>query len=425
MQSLYNIISTIGLMFYLPFLLLKKGPENKNRFIRERLGLSGYKKTDIWVHTVSVGETLASIPFLKKLKKEFPYNRVVMTTTTYTGQKIARAKFPEADRIMYMPLDSPLCINRAVSLLSPDIFITVETELWPALFHSLKRAGSRIIILNGRISDKSFKGYRRISQVMGSMLSKVDFFYMQGTVDAARIITLGASGDKVGIMGNFKFDMDFRDTGPVDWLSGFDGEILLGASTHEGEEKIILDAFTAMKNNMRGIKLILAPRHPERFDEAAKIMDKMGLQYVRRSRIKRAQNASEGRPNTVNGEFPDIILLDTLGELSRVFANVSVALIGGSLVPRGGHNIMEPAYWSKPIIFGPHMENFPIAQEFIDRGAALRVRNPADIADTVTELFSNREKAVQMGRNARAIVDENAGAVNKAVELIRSYIGTV
>lgn len=416
MQSLYNLISTIGVILYLPRLLVKKGPEDRRTFIKERLGLSSYRKTDIWVHAVSVGETLASIPFLKKLRKEFPDRKIVFSTTTYTGQKIARDKFSEADRILYMPLDSVFCIKRVVNSLRPEIFITVETELWPALFRSLKDAGSRILVLNGRISQGSFKGYSRIKFLMTEMISSVDFFYMQDKGDAERIVALGADKHKVGIMGNFKFDIDLNEELPLNWLTGISGKIVLAASTHEGEEELLLEAFNIINKELPGTKLIIAPRHPERFNETAGLIEKRGLSYIRRS----ALNGKE----IARTSDADIILLDTLGELSRVFSRTSVAFIGGSLVPRGGHNIMEPAYWSKPVIFGPHMENFPIAGEFLIKSAAIEVRDPKDMAETVIALLRDNNKSAEMGRNARAIVDKNTGAVKKAIELIRGYIGT-
>jgi 3-deoxy-D-manno-octulosonic-acid transferase len=426
MQSFYNFLSIIGLILYFPFLLMKKGPENRIIFIQERLGLSEYHKTDIWVHAVSVGETLACIPFLKKLKDHFPDKKIIMTTTTYTGQKIAREKFPEADRILYMPLDAVFCIRRAVNLLSPEIFVTVETELWPGLFYSLKKINSRIITLNGRISQKSFEGYKKIKPFMEDLLSNVDFFYMQEKGDAERITALGADKDKVGIMGNFKFDMDMKDEAPMSWLSNIPGKILLAASTHEGEEEAVLNAFRIIKDSLQDTKLIIAPRHPERFNETAELIEKKGFSFVRRSAMDQ-QSAVSGQRSGETGQcssFPDVVLLDTIGELSRVFSRAEVAFIGGSLVPRGGHNIMEPAYWGRPIIFGPHMNNFPIAGEFLSKSAAQEIRNPEDMAKAVIELLSNSEKAADMGLAARAIVDKNTGAVNKAIELIRGYIGT-
>jgi 3-deoxy-D-manno-octulosonic-acid transferase len=425
MQLLYNLISVIGLLFYLPRLLLKKGPESRLTFIKERLGMSDYNKTDIWVHAVSVGETLASLPFLKKLKKDFPDKKIILSTTTYTGQKIAREKFPEADRIMYMPLDSVLCVKRAVNILRPEIFITVETELWPALFQTLNKNGSRIIILNGRLSNESFNGYRKIKLLIKKVLSNVDFLYMQEKAYAERVIVLGADRHKVGVMGNFKFDIDFDTSTPLNWLERVEGKILLAASTHKGEEEIILDAFESVKRNVNDLKLILAPRHPERFNEAAEIIGKKGLNYIRRSEINQGSAVSDQQSALTHDTFPDVIILDTIGELSSVFSKVSIAFIGGSLVPAGGHNILEPAYWSKPIIFGPHMDNFPIAEEFLKRTAAFQVRDSKDITEKVIELLTNSEKAAAMGHNAKAIVDKNTGAVKKALDLTRGFIGTL
>ncbi len=428
MLTLYNILSVIALFMYSPALLLKKGPENRRAFVSERLGMSGYTAADIWVHAVSVGEVLACLPFLKKLKEEFPGNKIILSTTTYTGQKIARERFPGADRIMYMPWDTGICVKRAVRTVRPKMFITVETELWPVLFNTLKRAGSHVVMLNGRISRNSFKGYERIRFFMRKVLSDVDFLYMQGKDDAERIIRIGAGKEKVGVMGNFKFDMELSASSAPAWLEKINGRIFLAASTHNGEEEIILDAYKLIRGKFHDMKLILAPRHPERFSEAAEIIGKRGLDYIRRSEMKQASAAGPQRPAAKKNEQqpdPDIILLDTMGELSRVFSRVSVAFIGGSLVPLGGHNIMEPAYWSKPVIFGPYMDNFPVAREFLERSAAVQVGNAADIAETVIELMDNSEKAREMGQNAGSIINENRGAVKKAIELVRGLIGTV
>ncbi len=412
MLVLYNILSAMALLVYSPVLFLKKGPEDRRAFVSERLGISGCAGADIWVHAVSVGEVLACLPFLKKLKDEFPGRRIVVSTTTYTGQKIARERFPAADRIMYMPWDTGICVNRVVRSLRPRIFITVETELWPVLFRSLKSAGCRVVILNGRISRKSFRGYEKIRFFMKRVLSDVDFLYMQGKGDAERIIRIGAAREKVGVMGNFKFDAEIGASSAPAWLGKVGGRILLAASTHKGEEEILLDAYKLIREKIRDARLILAPRHPERFGEAAEIIGKRGLDFSRRSEMEHAPPAA------------GIILLDTMGELSSVFSMASAAFIGGSLVPLGGHNIMEPAYWAKPVIFGPHMDNFPVAREFLERAAAVQVTDATGIAETVIELMEDRKKAEDMGRKARSIIDENRGAVKRAVGLVRSFIGT-
>jgi 3-deoxy-D-manno-octulosonic-acid transferase len=436
MLLLYNLLSLIGIVFYSPWIFFKKGPEDKSAFIRERFGMSDYEKTDLWVHAVSVGEVLACLPFLKALKKEFPIRKIILSTTTYTGQKIARDRFPEADRIMYIPLDAMICTRRAVTSLKPEIFITVETELWPGLFHALKNCGSRVLILNGRLSRESFNGYMKIKFFMKRLLSYVDYMFMQGESDANRIIELGADKDKVGVMGNFKFDIDFDSTDSLPWLEHIHGNILLAASTHEGEESIILDAYSSIRKMNPALKLILAPRHPERFDEAANLLNERGFDYMRRSKIQHSavsdqpsaltdkeQHTTHDARRTTKPAFPDIILLDTIGELSRVFSKVSIAFIGGSLVQKGGQNILEPAFWAKPIMFGPHMENFPFAIDFLHKSAAIRVKNADDIADNVIRLLNDKETASAMGKNAKAIIENNRGAVNKALELVRGFIG--
>ncbi|MBI5055883.1 MAG: 3-deoxy-D-manno-octulosonic acid transferase [Nitrospirae bacterium] len=413
---LYNFISAIAVLLYLPKLLFKRGPENRRAFISERLGLSTYERTDIWVHAVSVGEVIACVPFLKMLKKEFPGKRITLSTTTYTGQKVARDKFPEADRIMYMPLDTGVCVKRVVSLLTPQIFITIETELWPALFHELKKSGARAVILNGRISHKSFKGYKRLGFLMEKFLSTIDFFYMQGKGDAERIIAIGAHKHKVGVMGNFKFDIDLGKSGHLDWMDEVEGSrILLAASTHKGEEEIIFDAYELIKQKHPDLKLIIAPRHPERFEEVAEIIRKRNLNFIRRTDMQNIEHRAQST---------DIILLDTIGELSHVFSKASIAFIGGSLVPKGGHNILEPAYWAKPVIFGPYMDNFPMAGEFIEKEAAVMVKDANDISITVNDLLNNNEKAARMGQIAKALVEKNSGAVKRAIELVRGFIGT-
>jgi len=417
MLHLYNVLSAIAVVLYSPWILFKKGPEDKSTFIRERFGLARYKKTDIWIHAVSVGEVIACLPFLKALKKEFSDKKITLSTTTYTGQGIARKNFPEADRIMYIPVDTGLCAGRVVRAMRPELFITVETELWPVLTSALKKSGCKMIVLNGRISEKSFNGYKKIGFVMKEMLSYIDYLYMQSDGDADRIKLLGAAKEKVGVMGNFKFDIALDNESPLSWLDHIAGKIFLAASTHEGEDEIILDAFSLIKKRYDNVRLIIAPRHPERFNNVADMIDNRGLMYLRRSGISKGHRMTDD-------EIPDVILLDTLGELSRAFAKVSIAFIGGSLVPVGGHNILEPAYWSRPIIFGPHMNNFPIYKEFLEKSAAIQVAHAEDISESVIDILLSEEKSAELGKNAKAIVEKNTGAVNKALALVRGFIGT-
>ena len=436
MFLIYNLLSLLSLIAYLPWLLSKKGPENRLQYLKERLGISEYTNADLWIHAVSVGEVMAALPFLASLKKEFPGIKIVLSTTTYTGQKIAREKFPSADRIMYIPWDTWLTIRKAVRAIKPKIFITIETELWPALFSILKKNGSCIVLLNGRISPESFKGYKLIKPFMKKVLSYLDFIYMQGETDAERIIAIGADKNEVGIMGNFKFDIELDKKESVRWMDGVKGKILLAGSTHKGEEEMVLDAYEEVKKSFPDLKLILAPRHPERFNEAEELLKKRNLNFIRRTELIRAENTEHRTQSTDNPPFPpllkggeggleppDIILLDSIGELSRLFSGADVTFIGGSLLPFGGHNILEPAYWGKPSIFGPHMENFPIAKDFLMEGAAIMVKDPGGLAAAIKDLLENTEKAEHMGQKAKGIIDKNTGAVKKAVALVRSFLG--
>jgi 3-deoxy-D-manno-octulosonic-acid transferase len=413
MFLMYNFFSFLALLLYLPSLFLKKGPENRRAYITERTGITEYVKTDIWIHAVSVGEVIAALPFYNALKKEFPSLRIVISTTTYTGQKIAREKFPGAERVMYMPWDTVFCIRRAVRFMKPNIFITIETELWPSLFRLLNDQGVRIVVLNGRISRSSYRGYRRIRPYIKKVLSNVHFFYMQGKGDVERIISLGAEPSRVGLMGNLKFDMNLQvSKGDVEWFDSKNGLLLVAGSTHKGEEEIILDAFTMVKERIGNIKLILAPRHPERFREAEDILKAKGLAYAKRSGIRSGET------------LPDIVLLDTIGELSALYSQADITFVGGSLVPFGGHNILEPAYWGKPVLFGPHMDNFPMASDFLKEEAAIEVKHAGEMADAILNLLSDHVKAERMGRRAEAIVRSNTGAVEKAAGLLRELLGT-
>jgi 3-deoxy-D-manno-octulosonic-acid transferase len=433
MLPIYNILSLIALLIYLPKLLARKGPEDRRAYIYERLGISEYVRADIWIHAVSVGEVTAAIPFLKALKKVFPSLQLVLSTTTYTGQKVARDSFPEANRVMYMPWDTGVCISRVVKALKPKLFITIETELWPVLFEQLIKAGTRIIVLNGRLSQDSFRGYRFLKPFMKNVLRKVEYFYMQGKGDVERIISIGADPLKVGLMGNFKFDIDLHlNESTAEWLQTFEGRVLVAGSTHKGEEEIVLDAYKDIKERVNDIILILAPRHPERFKDVEETIKNRGMQYIKRTELKSGSEMnSQMSASDNNSQRPaslksyDVILLDTIGELSRVYATADVTFVGGSLKPFGGHNILEPAYWGKPVLFGPHMDNFPIAADFLRDGAALEVKDAGSMTSAVLDVLNDREKAGRIGRKAREIVQYNTGAVERALQLIRSTLGTV
>jgi 3-deoxy-D-manno-octulosonic-acid transferase len=290
---------------------------------------------------------------------------------------------------------------------------------------------AQVVVLNGRISPESFKGYKRIKLFIKQALSNIDYFYMQSGIDAERILQIGAEHKKISTMGNFKFDIAFEKRGTARWLDSVETRIVLAGSTHKGEEEIILDAFEAIKSRGTELKLLLAPRHPERFHEVEDLLKKRNVTYCRRSKIStpdprqnnKGQETAYRAENIQTINEADIILLDTIGELSELFSKGDIAFIGGSLLSYGGHNILEPAYWGKPILFGPHMDNFPFAEDFIKEGAALMVKDSRDIAEAVENLLHNTEKAKQMGQRAKAIIKRNTGAVKKALHLVENLLG--
>ncbi|RMD57353.1 MAG: 3-deoxy-D-manno-octulosonic acid transferase, partial [Nitrospirae bacterium] len=407
----YEILSLIGLLLYLPVLFTKKGPEDRITFIRERLGLSKYDKVDIWLHAVSVGEMIAALPLLKAIKQAYPEKRIMLSTITYTGQKVAKEKCSEAHRIMYMPWDSSLILRRVIKEASPLVFITIETELWPNLFRNLKKHNTKILLMNGRISASSHRGYSYIKPFIKHVLSLVDVFCMQDEISAKRILSLGAPRERVKVIGNFKFHLSAPSSLPK-WTEKIKGIIISAGSTHRGEDEIILKAYKDIKVEEEHVKLIIAPRHPERFKEVEELIKTYNMSYIKRTEIRDTKESID----------EDVVLLDTIGELSGVYACCTIAFVGGSLVPIGGHNILEPAYWSKPIIIGPYMDNFPIVEDFIKSGAAFTVKDEVEMANTIKKLLRDKKALEEAGAKAKEIVNKNIGAVERAMEVLRGVL---
>ena len=399
--------------------------------MRERFGLVDYPATGktadtphvhhpkekeegtLWVHSVSVGEVNAALPLLKALKEKYPSKRFILSTVTDTGQKVARERSPEGTITVYLPFDIPFMIRNILKRVKPEILIVIETELWPNLFRTFKEYKIPILLLNGRISAHSRKGYRKISFFMKKVLDAVDFFGMQGQDDADRIREIGADVSKVSIIGNFKFDTK-PSSGIPEWTANINGPTLIAGSTHEGEEELIISVYGDLKKDFKNLNLIVAPRHPERFKNAEEILTAKNVPYLKRSTL----NTSQSERNRLEGQ---LILLDTIGELSSVYGASDIAIIGKSFRGYGGQNPLEPACWGKPIVCGPHMENFPVIQDFISEGAAIQVIEE-DLYTQLKELLSSPEQAQQIGKRAKEIYRKNAGAVEKAIEAIDEYI---
>ena len=431
MFFLYTLLYSTVLALLFPFQYLKRPRTLRNKWVRERCGLIDYpaaeKPSDthlvshlngkesgtLWVHAVSVGEVNAALPLLKALRETYPSKRIIFSTVTDTGQKVAQEQSPRGTITVYLPFDIPFMIKRVLKRVAPEILIVIETEIWPNLFRVFKEYKLPILLLNGRISENSFRGYQKISFFMKKVLDAVDVFGMQGKKDAERITKVGADVSKVSITGNFKFDTAPSPDIPR-WTARIHGPTLVAGSTHEGEEEVITSVHADLKKDFKNLNLIIAPRHPERFRNVEEMLNIKNIPYLKRS----AFNSSQSEMNSIEGQ---LILLDTIGELSSVYGASDIAIIGKSFRGYGGQNPLEAACWGKPIVCGPHMENFPVMQDFIREGGAIQVTEES-LYTKLKELLSSPEHAQQIGKKAQEIYRKNAGAVQRAMEIIGNHM---
>jgi len=371
----------------------------------------------ILVHAVSVGEVIAATPLIRRLKAEKPDHFIVLSTMTFTGRQIAE-QIAELDLLVFFPLDLDLVMRRFLRRLNPCLVLIVETELWPNFLRLIRRRKIPLLLVNGRISKRSFSRYRRIRFLIKPMLQAFSGFCMQDNVCARRIRALGAADASVEVTGNVKFDVD---TSSAD-RSAFDDLtrlvktkefVWIGGSTHSGEDEILIECHQQLLQ--RGIPsfLVLAPRHPARFDAVSELLKKSGVAYVRRSERLVASSMEE----------PRVLLLDSMGELELVYELADVVFVGGSLVPVGGHNLLEPARNGKPVLHGPHMANFLEISRLLNKaGASGRVANQAELFMSLEALFLDRDSCRKMGLNGQLMVERNAGATLKTLERIRPFL---
>jgi 3-deoxy-D-manno-octulosonic-acid transferase len=414
---LYSVLYIIALILILPFEYFRRPVEIRRRWIREKCGFFNSSfilnpSSFIWVHAVSVGEVMAVLPLLRKLRTTYPAKNIILSTITDTGQKVAREKSPEGTKILYLPFDIPFILKSVIRRSRPELLIIIETELWPNLLRVFKENDIPVILLNGRISEKSFHGYRKLSFFMRDVLSSVDSFGMQNEEYAERLRSLAADSRKIHITGSFKFDADPPIQAPA-WVSSIGGPVIVAGSTHEGEEELMISAYTDLKKDFPGINLIIAPRHPERFRRVEDMLGRLGAQF-----LKRTELAEQRQTNSIHGT---IILLDSVGELPAVYGIASIAIIGKSFIGHGGQNPLEPAYWGIPVICGPNMENFPVIRDFYHAGGAIQV-SEEQLSAVLRELLLFPEKAKRIGLNARNIYLKNAGAVERAMKIIQQHI---
>ena len=425
MYLFYSFCLTVGLILALPYFLYQ-GFFHKKYFtgLGQRLGflppeLTRQASKGIWVHAVSVGEFLAILPLLKALQQEWPERPLVVSTTTLTGQKLAREKLSSIAQVCYFPLDWKFVVRRSLRLIRPSLVLIVETEIWPNFLKACHQEEIPVLLINGRISDKSIARYRKIAWFMKQILKDFRFFLMQTPEDRDRLISLGAPLEKVDVAGNIKYDLHAPEniekmSASYRRLFGFDPRhfVVVAGSTMNGEEELVLSAFRQLAEAFPASRLILAPRHSERVKEVETIIASFGFPFKRRTDF-----VAEAEVECA------VILLDTMGELPALYHLADAVFVGGSLVPRGGHNILEPALFEKPILFGPHMNNFrEIASHFLERQAAFAVPDSATLAEKLIELARSPLLGKQLGLRACDILAQNRGATRKILNRVRECL---
>jgi len=429
MYFFYNILYGLVLLCILPYQYFKRPKELRGRWLRERFGFvpsCSHAHRPIWIHAVSVGEVVAAIPLLKGLKASYPDSEIVLSTVTDTGQMVAREKAAELARIIYIPFDITFAVAHAYNSINPSLFIIMETELWPAIIRFFSRHGTPVLLMNGRLSDKSVNGYRKLRFFFEKVLREISFFCMQDEAYARRIIALGADERNVLAIGNFKFDTSPATIAPQ-WTRFLRRPVIVAGSTHRTEEALVIDAFIRLRADYPGLTLIVAPRHPERFREVEDLFKKLGINYLKRSEMKgsaeewnndraEVQASSASSPNS----YEPVIIVDVMGELALIYGTADIAIMGGSFIGHGGQNPLEPAFWGKAIICGPHMENFPFIEEFYRNGAAVKTEN-SNLCGTVKDILGSPELMRSMGKAAKELYGKKSGATEKALRIIGKY----
>jgi 3-deoxy-D-manno-octulosonic-acid transferase len=440
MFLIYSLLFSVGVLLSAPYYLWRlRGNIISGAGWRERFGflpesLRQEQPGAIWVHAVSVGETLAVAGLVQELRQRYPGRKIFMSHVTPAGRKAGDDRLPAAtpsaramhagsrsaavDGRFYLPLDWAWSTRRAVRRIRPALVVIVETELWPNLVRAAREYGARVVVVNARLSDRSFRGYRLVRSFMRLVLGNIEGICAQTPGDAERFRLLGAATERVVVTGNIKFDSRPPQRGKLpDILSKAlaatgRGPVMVAGSTMPGEEALLVEAWSAIQHSHPKALLILAPRHPARFESVAQL-----LARSRRSFICRTALETAGQELAAQLESPEILLLNTIGELAGVFELAQIVFIGGSLVPAGGHNLLEPAFWSKPILFGPHMENFrDIAALFLDAGAAIQVADAPQLARETLRLLEDTGRQLRLGQMAKQVLEQESGATARVLE---------
>jgi 3-deoxy-D-manno-octulosonic-acid transferase len=420
MYGLYTALATAALVTgYGPAAVARRLTRGVPLNLRSRLGWTRAPASSGprgWIHAVSVGEAITAAPLVSGLARLYPTLPLVMTTTTETGARVVRERYADLVTHRYAPLDLPGAVRRVTDAIDPAFLIVMETELWPNLMRHLHARPVPVMIANGRISDRSFPRYRRARRFMAPVLACVSVFGMQSDEDARRAIALGASPERVFVTGNLKNDAAPDLAGTVELWQRMLGlapgqRVWIAGSTHAGEEEIVLATHRTLASTRPDLTLVLAPRHPERVADVASLVAAHGFRPLRRSELPRARAAGA------------VIILDTVGELAQLYAVADVVFVGGSLVPAGGHNMLEAGLRRKPVLFGPHTENFRDAAAVLTAsGGGLRVADTDTLTREAGRLLDDVDLRKQLGEAAFDAVASRSGAVKETLELVARFL---
>jgi 3-deoxy-D-manno-octulosonic-acid transferase len=426
---LYNVLWLLAFPAILGYLFLQgllTGKYRRNLGPRLGLGLRDRIETInrrvIWVHALSVGEVHSAVSLLYSLKDQFPEYELFFTTTSETGQQVARERMASLNcRFSYLPLDLWWIVRRTVKNIGASLFVLVETDLWPNLLWSLAREGTPIVLVNGKVSDRSFPRYRLGYRFISKVFNTIDVLCMQSEEDGRRMRALGVEASKVRVTGNMKFDQPLAESvdkeraqliKELGWIPP--SATWVAGSTHPGEENSVLEVYAKLREEFANLGLILAPRSQQRFKEVLSLAKQSGWQTARRSQLH-GKNSMD-----VN---PDVLVLDTIGELSRFYSLGTFAFVGGSLVAFGGHNPLEAAQRGLPVVFGPHMENFKeIAAILAESGGGFQVLTKAGLYDQIRAWLVDPVKCKEEGKKAQAAMQQHQGAVSRNLEIIRRLL---
>ena len=405
----------------LVFRFLLRGLKNKNYFNRigERFGFTRINPSagGIWIHAVSVGEVNASVPLVNGIREAWPTHPITVTTMTTTGSDRVKKVFGSSVSHCYLPYDYPGAVKRFIGTVSPSLGLVMETEIWPNLIYCCHRRQIPLIYTNVRLSERSLRGYIRFRYLFARILKLVDRFAVQSEADALRLLKLGAPEEKISITGSLKFDIDLPQSiseagESIRRQLGWNRPVFVAASTHEGEESMIFEAFREIKSELPDALLVIVPRHPERFTTVAKLCVKEGLSTIRRRGMP-----SELEPST------DTLVVDTMGELPIFIAAGDVTFMGGSLVPIGGHNLLEAGALGRPVIFGPHMFNFSeISEMFLQQGAGVQINDVPELANVCVRLLQDAGMRDQYGTQGEKLVQQNKGALEQVMTMISEVL---